>query len=120
MAKYYVRQIKFTETGRTYTIRDGEAKEKLDRLSQVAFSGQYSDLLNKPDNDIPDIPSSLINSKDLYLTWNHTRQRLEWRVIDGSSEPEYDPETQILNVSNEIYNINNQSLQSLSIEPLTV
>ena len=117
MAKYYVKTIKFSQTGRVYTIRDGELKDKVDSLAEVAFTGEYSDLLNKPQPELPDIPSDYKFTKDLMLVWNHTTQKLEWRPINGGGGGggEYDPEQLQLNVSNET--VENEILTSPSIEP---
>lgn len=47
MAKKYVRSIQFTESGEVYYIRDGQTKDRVDNLAQVASTGSYKDLDDK-------------------------------------------------------------------------
>lgn len=46
-------------------------------LAQVASSGSYNDLTNKPALVLPALPSDSTNY-DYTLKWNHTTQQLEW------------------------------------------
>ena len=48
MAEIMAEISKIKLNGTTYNLKDNEAREEIDNLSEVAVSGNYDDLINKP------------------------------------------------------------------------
>ena len=59
---------------------DEEEPTGIANLAQVASSGSYNDLVNKPAYILPDLPADK-NVKDYTLKWDHTLQALVWEAI---------------------------------------
>ena len=58
---------------------DAEEPAGIANLAQVASSGSYRDLKDKP-LELPPLPSNLKDTNDLILKWNHLSQSLEWEA----------------------------------------
>lgn len=83
-------------------------------LAQVASTGDYNDLTNKPITLIPDLPIDK-TTNDFLLIWNHSTQQLEWIQTD-MLQGEYDPITDTLSLSN-VYSIDD-ILITEDLEPM--
>lgn len=59
---------------------DEEEPAGIANLAQVASSGSYNDLVNKPSLVLPELPTDK-NIKDYLLKWDHTLQSLVWESI---------------------------------------
>jgi len=61
------------------TDDDNEVDAGVANLAQVASTGNYYDLINRPLN-LPDLPLPEKNTNNLILRWNYVNQQLEWIV----------------------------------------
>ena len=59
---------------------DEEEPAGIANLAQVASTGDYNDLKNKPEFALPELPLDK-DSKDYILKWDHTLQTLVWEAI---------------------------------------
>lgn len=59
---------------------DEEEPAGVANLAQVASSGSYNDLVNKPTLVLPELPADK-NTKDYLLKWDHVLQSLVWESI---------------------------------------
>lgn len=59
---------------------DEEEPAGIANLAQVASSGNYNDLTNKPAYTLPDLPVDK-NIKDYMLKWDHVLQALVWEEL---------------------------------------
>lgn len=59
---------------------DEEEPAGVANLAQVASSGSYNDLVNKPTLVLPELPADK-NTKDYLLKWDHVLQSLIWESI---------------------------------------
>ena len=59
---------------------DEEEPAGVANLAQVASTGDYNDLKNKPEFALPELPLDK-DSKDYILKWDHTLQTLVWEAI---------------------------------------
>ena len=59
---------------------DEEEPAGVANLAQVASTGDYNDLKNKPVFALPELPLDK-DSKDYILKWDHTLQTLVWEAI---------------------------------------
>ena len=59
---------------------DEEQPAGIANLAQVASSGDYNDLINKPTTVLPPLPADK-DTKDYLLKWDHVAQSLVWESI---------------------------------------
>ena len=59
---------------------DEEEPAGVANLAQVASTGDYNDLKNKPVFALPELPLDK-DSKDYILKWDHALQTLVWEAI---------------------------------------